>query len=103
MPTWETKALEWEMSALKHLDGFMDEHALFFLVGAIYLLLALSVWVLSGGLRRKLWKGKPIPHVRPVIVLQIPIGRPPAPPEPFNPFPPYQEPPDCDCDDYYED
>ena len=101
MPTWETKALEWEMSALKHLDGFIDEHALFFLVGAIYLLLALLVWVLSGGLRRKLWKGKPIPQVRPVIVVHM--GRPPPPPEPFVAFPPYQEPPDCDCDDRYED
>jgi hypothetical protein len=103
MPHWEIKALELEVSALKHLDGFIDEHALFFLVGAIYLLLALLVWVLSGGLRRKLWKGKPIPLVRPVIVVQIPVGRPPPPPEPFDPFPPYQEPPDCDCDDYYED
>ena len=103
MPHWEIKALELEVSALKHLDGFLDEHALFFLVGAIYLLLALLVWVLSGGLRLKLWKGRPIPHVWPVIVAQIPIGRPPEPPEPFNSFPPCWERPDCDGDDYYED
>jgi hypothetical protein len=102
MQTWNMKALEWEVSAFKHLDGFIDDHALIFFVGAIYLLLALLVWVLSGGLRRKLWKGKPIPHVRLVIFVQIPIGRPPAPPEPFNPFPPHQEPPDSDCDGYYE-
>jgi hypothetical protein len=92
MPTWEMKALEWEVSALKHLDGFMDEHALFFFVGAIYLLLALLVWVLSGGLRRKLWKGKPIPHLRPVIVVLIPVGQPPPPLEPFDPFPPLHHP-----------
>jgi len=103
MATWETKALAWEMSAFKHLDGFINEHALFFLVGAIYLLLALLVWVLSGGLRRRLWKGKPIPQVRPVIVVHIPFGRPPPPPEPFIAFPPYQEPPDCDGDGYGED
>jgi hypothetical protein len=91
MATWETKALEWEMSGLKHLDGFMDEHALFFLVGAIYLLLALLVWVLSGGLRRKLWKGEPIPHVQPIIIVEIPVGQPP-PQETFDPFPPPHHP-----------
>ena len=100
MPTWETKALEWEMSALKHLDGFIDRHALFFLVGAIYLLLALLVWVLSGGLRRKLWNGKPIPNVQPVIIVEIPVGSPPSP-DTFDPFPPPRHPVHDDYSDGY--
>lgn len=53
MQPWHIKALELEASEFKHLDGFIHEHALYFLVVAIYLLLTLLVWVLSGGLRRK--------------------------------------------------
>ena len=52
MQPWQIKALELEASGLKHLDGFIHEHALYFLIGAIYLLLALLAWVLSGALRR---------------------------------------------------
>ena len=37
MQPWQIKALELESSALKHLDGFIHEHALCFLIGAIYL------------------------------------------------------------------
>jgi hypothetical protein len=40
MKPWQIKALEPEVSVLKHLDGFVHEHALYFLIGAIYLLLA---------------------------------------------------------------
>ena len=101
MQTWQIKALELEASALKYVDGFVHEHALWFLMGIIYLLLALLVWVLSGGLRRKLLRGKPMPHVAPVIVVHLPIGRPTQTPELFNPFPPLGEPPDGD--DYYPD
>jgi hypothetical protein len=86
MQPWQIKALELEASGLKHLDGFVHEHALYFLIGAIYLLLALLAWVLSGGLRRKLLVGRPVPHVRPVIAVLITIGRPPPPPEPFDPL-----------------
>ena len=53
MQPWQIKALELEVSALNRLDGFIHEHALYFLIGAIYLLLALLAWVLSGALRRK--------------------------------------------------
>ena len=42
MQPWQIKALELEASGLKHLDGFIHEHALGFLIGAIYLLLASS-------------------------------------------------------------
>ena len=74
MQPWQIKALELEASGLKHLDGFIHEHALYFLVGAIYLLLALLVWVLSGALRRK--GGKPMSHVRPALFIHLP-GHPP--------------------------
>ncbi len=83
MQPWQIKALELESSALKSLDGFVHEHALYFLVGAIYLLLALLAWVLSGALRRK--GGKSTHHVRPAIIIRLP-GSPPPPPDPFPPF-----------------
>ena len=95
MQPWQIKALELEASGLKHLDGFIHEHALGFFIAAIYLLLALLAWVLSGGLRRTLLKGKPMPHVTAVIGVQIPIGRPTPPLEPFIPFPP-----DCGHDEH---
>jgi len=50
MQSWQIRALELEASGLKHLDGFIHEHALGFLIGAIGLLLALLAWVLSGAL-----------------------------------------------------
>ena len=98
MQPWQIKALELEASGLKHLDGFVHDHALYFLIGAIYLLLALLVWVLCGALRPK--RGKPMSHVRPAIFIQLP-GTPPPPEEPpFDPFPPYREPDYYDHDDY---
>jgi hypothetical protein len=103
MQTWQIKALELEASALKYVDGFVHEHALWFLMGIIYLLLALLVWVLSGGLRRKLLRGKHMPHLQPVIVVQLPVGSPIPSSKPFDPFPPFCESPDCDHHDYYPD
>jgi hypothetical protein len=103
MQPWQIKALELEGSALKHLDGFVHEHALYFLIGAIYLLLALLAWVLSGGLRRK--GEKSTHHIRPAIIIQLPGASPPQA-ETFDPFPPLRDPPDCHCDcderDFYE-
>lgn len=55
MQPWQVKALKLEASALNHLDGFIHEHSLYFLIGAIYLLLALLVWVLR---RRIATKGR---------------------------------------------
>ena len=98
MQPWQIKALELEASALNRLDGFIHEHALYFLMGAIYLLLALLVWVLCGALRRK--GGQSTHHVRPVIFIELP-GQPRPPEEPpFDPFPPYREPDYYDHDDY---
>jgi len=101
MQTWQIKALELEASALKYVDGFVHEHALWFLMGIIDLLLALLVWVLSGGLRRKLFQGKTMPYVAPVIVVHIPVGRPTPTPDLFEPFPPLCEPPNGE--DHYPD
>jgi hypothetical protein len=98
MQPWQIKALELETSGLKYLDGFVHDHALYFLIGAIYLLLALLVWVLCGALRRK--GGQSTHHVRPVIFIELP-GIPPPPAEPpFDPFPPMREPDYYDHDDY---
>jgi len=84
MQSWQIKTLELEVSALNRLDGFIHEHALYFLMGAIYLLLALLVWVLCGALRRK--GGPSTNHVRPVIFIELP-GQPPPPEEPpFDPL-----------------
>jgi hypothetical protein len=81
----------------KFLDGLIRDHGdILFMVFA-YVAIPFLVWVLCGGLRRRLFKGKPMPQVSPIIVIPLP-GPPPAPPETFNLFPPYHERPDCDCD-----
>lgn len=82
----------------RFLDGMIEDYGLYLFMGFVYVAIPFMVWVLSGGLRRRLLKGRPMPHVPPVIVIPLP-GRPPQPPETFNPFPPYHQPPHCDCDD----
>ena len=99
MQPWQIKALELEASGLKHLDGFIHEHALGCLIGAIYLLLALLAWVLSGALRRK--GGKLMSCVRPAIVIRL--SGPPPPPDTFDPFPPPHHPVYDDHRDDYEE
>lgn len=101
MQPWQIKALELEVSGLKHLDRLMNEHAFYFLIGAIYLLLALLAWVLSGALRRK--GGRSTHHVRPVIFINLTGPLPPPSEPPFDPFPPYREPPHCDFDGHDPD
>jgi hypothetical protein len=101
MQPWQIKALELEMMAFNRLDGFIREHVLYFLIGAIYLLLALLALVLCGALRRK--SGPSTHHVRPVIFIELP-GTPPPPAEPpFDPFSPMREPEYYDHDDYPPD
>jgi hypothetical protein len=85
MQPWQIKALELEVSALDRLAGFVHEQALYFLIGAIFLLLALLAWVLSGALRRK--GGKSMSHIRPVIFIDL-TGPAPTPLEAFDPFSP---------------
>ena len=98
MPSWEIKGLELEQSVLKFLDRVIADYGFYLFMGLVFLLIPLLVWVLSGGLRRKLLRGKPAPDVTAVIGVQIPTGRSTPPPEPFDPFPPLRDPPDCDHD-----
>ena len=100
MPSWEIKGLGLEQSVLKFLDGVISDYGVYIFVGFAFLLIPVLAWVLSGGLRQKLLKDKPIPHVTATIGVQIPIGRPTPPPEPFDPFPPLRDPPDYDRDDH---
>lgn len=94
MQPWQIKALEVEAAGLKHLDDFIHEHALGFFIGAIYLLLALLAWVLSGALRRK--GGKSSLHVQPGLIIHLP--EPPPPPPEFDPFQPQHQSAHCDDD-----
>jgi hypothetical protein len=95
MQTWQIRALELEAAGLKHLDGFMHEHALGFFTGAIGLLLALLGWVLSGALRHKGGNS----HSRPVVFIHL-LGPPPPPTDTFDPFPPPRH---SACDDHYDE
>jgi hypothetical protein len=99
MQSWQIRALELEASGLKHFDGFIHEHALGFLIGAIGLLLALLAWVLSGALRRK--GGKLMSCVQPAIIIRL--SGPPPPPDTFDPFPPPHYPVYDDHRDDYEE
>jgi hypothetical protein len=93
MQSWQIKALKLEALVLKHLDGFIHDHALYFILGVICLLLALLVWVLSGGPRRN--GGKTLSCIRPAIIIHLPATAP-QPAEPlFDPFPLWRE---CDCE-----
>jgi hypothetical protein len=95
MQPWQIQALELEVSGLKHLDGFIQEHALGFFIGAIYLLLALLAWVLSGALRCK--DGRSALHVRPGLFIHLP-GPPRPDADTFDPFPPPDQSAHCDDD-----
>lgn len=80
----------------KFLDRVVDDYGLYLFMGFVYVAIPFLVWVVCGGLRQRLLKGKPMPHLPPVILIQLP-GSPPEPPETFNPFP---SPRDdcCGCD-----
>jgi hypothetical protein len=80
------------------LDTVIEDYGLYLFMGFAYVAIPFLVWVLCGGLRRALFKGKSVPHLPPVIVIPLP-GRPLQPPETFNPFPENAEPPHCDYDD----
>lgn len=89
-------------SVFDFLDTVIDDYGLYLFMGFVYVAIPFLVWVLCGGLRRRLLKGRPMPHLPPVILIHLP-GRPPEPPETFNPFPSYHERPDCHCDDEHWD
>ena len=99
MQSWQIKALKLEVSALDDLNGFVRDHALYFLIGIIWLLVIALAWVLGGGLRRRF--PQQAGSVRPVIVIN-PQAPPPPEPDDWNPFPPphYWRERDCDPDDW---
>ncbi len=94
----QPKAIELVQSAFEFLDGIIRDDGLYIFIGFVCLLIPFTIWAVGGGLRRKLLKGKPMPHVPPVIVFYQP-GMPPRPPETFDPFPPLRDPPDCEHHD----
>ncbi len=79
----------------RFLDGMIEDYGLYLFMGLVYIAIPFLAWVLCGGLRRALFKGKSVPQLSAVVVLHLP-GRPPQPPETFNPFPANNEPPQCD-------
>lgn len=83
-------------------DGLIREHGDSLFIVFTCVAIPFLIWVFCGGLRRKLLEGKPMPRVLPVIVVDIPIGRPPPPPEPFAPFSPAYEPSRFDDDDPHQ-
>jgi len=97
-----TEALKLVPRALDVLTTVIQDYGLYIFMGFVFLLIPFSVWTLSGGLRRKLLKGKPMPHAPLVIVIPLP-GAPPQPRETFNAFPPLQDPPYCDHDVHHGD
>jgi hypothetical protein len=95
--TMQLQAIEVVQSAFEFLDGVIHDDGIYIFIGFVYLLIPIAIWAMSGGLRRKLLKGKPMPHVPPVIVIHLP-GSPARPTETFDPFPPLRDSPDCDHD-----
>ena len=91
MQPWQIKALKLEASGLNQLVGFIHEHALWFLIAALGLLLA---WVLNGALRRK--GEKSTHHVRPAVIIRLPKSSSSPPDQ----FPSYRETSWGDCDDH---
>ena len=85
-----------------YLDGLIRDHGDILFMAFTYAAIPFLIWVLCGGLRRRFFRGRPMPHVPPVIVIHIPIGRPPPPPEPFAPFSPAYEPSRFDDDDPHQ-
>jgi len=98
MESMQIKALGLEQSVLKFLDEVIADYGLYIFMGLVFLLIPVLAWVSSGGLRRKLLKGKSLTNVPPVIVVHLP-GEPPRPPDNFEQFPPLHDPPDCGHDE----
>ena len=96
MQAWQTKTLKLEVAALDNLNGFIRDHALYFLIAIVGLLVVLLAWVLDGGLRRRF---KQLPGtVHQSIVIRLP-GPPPPEKDGFNPFPPPHYTAHCDLND----
>lgn len=60
------------------LDTMIADYGLYLFIGFVHVAIPFLVWVLCGGLRRKILKGRPMPPVPPVIVIHLPGPSPPA-------------------------
>jgi hypothetical protein len=84
MQAWQIKTLKLEGSALDDLNGFVRDHALYFLIAIVGLVVVLLAWVLSGGLRRRFKQLSGTVH--PAIFI-CSSGPPPPEKGEFHPFP----------------
>lgn len=68
------------------LDGLIRDYGDILFMLFAYAAIPLLIWVLCGGLRRKLLAGKCAPNVLPVTVIYLPLGWPRPPSEPLPPI-----------------
>ena len=97
----QTEILKSALRVFDFLNGMIQEYGVCIFAVLAFLLILFLAWTLNGGLRRKLLKGKPMPHIPPVVVIQM--GAPQKPPETFNPFPPLQDSQCCEREDFDSD
>ena len=86
-------------------DGLIRDDGDTLFMGFTYVAIPFLVWVLCGGLRRKLLAGARGRNVPSVTVIYLPLGLSRPPPEPFPPLIGQDyEPPGCEHDgDCYRD
>lgn len=82
------------------LDGLIREQGDILFLGFAHVAMAVMVWVLCSGLRRKA-KAQPDLNAPPAVFIWL-LGRPPQPPQPFEPFSPRYEPSRFDDDDPHQ-
>jgi len=80
-----------------YLDNLIREQGDILFLGFAHVAIAVVVWVLCGGLRRRA-KAQPELNAPPAVFICL-SGRPPPPAPPFDPFPPGHEPSRFDDDD----
>jgi len=68
------------------LDGMIRDYGDILFMLFTYAAIPFLVWVLCGGLRRKLLAGKRAPDVSPVTVIYLPPAPPRPPTEPLPPL-----------------
>lgn len=90
---------------LDFLDGIIRDHGDILFMLFTHASIPFLVWVLCGGLRRKLLGGKRGAKVPSVTVIYLPLGLSRPPPEPFRPLMGQDYgPPGCEHDgDCYRD
>lgn len=81
------------------LDGLIRDQGDILFTGFAPVPLAVIVWILCGGMRRKS-RGESAPEP-PVVFIHLP-GSSPPPAEEFNPFPPPREPDGPDDDRHWD-